>query len=826
MAKQKIIILHISILLLCLIMTNTCIEAKWIARRRTRNHTRIIKKQAALEYKQIAQEETINLNTQVDVSAAVVADNPEKQEQTIFEQDKHALPPELRQKKSDVQNSELVKGSEQVKTIDKDEEAHIEFYFENADLQNLIKQAENIFGATFIPDDIIQPIAKGGKALKGNKISFKTHKPLTKKQAWDLFVTFLDIAGFAVVPQADPTIYRIKPYATARQSAIPAYIGIDPEKLPDNNEIIRYVYFIKNSTVKALQPIIDSLRRREAGFVVLQEHKAFILTDRSYNVKTLMIIIKELDKVSMPQAMSVLKLRQADAQDIKKLYDSLMQRQEGVRPRFFGRRKQPSSLYFPENTQIIVEPRTNALILLGQKDAIKKIEDFIVEHVDIDLDQPYSPFNVYQLKYADAETIADIMNNVTKFGLETSAGKAGGIRGGDKYLKQMSFTPEKSTNQIIIQGRYEDYMEAKKIIDKLDEPQPQVAIEVLLLSIDINDTKNLGIQIRSKVPGPDGFLGKNVKFQTSHLGKIIEKPDPNTVGVQRLLGNLINLAVGQSPGSTILTLGKDLFGIWGVFRLLKTISNVQVVSNPFLVATNKTKARVALGETRRVKTAEVSAVNTVDAFGNSDAKLQVEVTPQINSDGMIILKIDIIFDEFTSTDETSATMSTRKITTETIVADREVLALGGLIKNTIKSSVSKTPILGDIPILGWLFKSKNKTQIKTNLLVLFSTRIIEAKTGQGATRFTQGRIDDYRGYIKEMREVSANRDPIHRAFFRDKKDSTARMIDEFIFKKSNKYSKRVQKRKKRRAMVAHNKPSRHSKSKNKKMSHDTAGVPA
>ena len=192
-----------------------------------------------------------------------------------------------------------------------------------------------------------------------------------------------------------------------------------------------------------------------------------------------------------------------------------MQNEEkGITSRLFRAQKKPSSTYFPENTRIIAEPRTNALVLLGPQDAIKRIEEFIINYVDIELGKPYSPLRVYQLKFADAVTVADIMNNVTKFGKDTQAGKSGGVRGKDKYLKNMQFTAEQSTNRLIIQGDEEDYLQVKPIIEQLDEAQPQVAIEVLIVAVSLNKNKELGAQIRSKEPGPDGFLGKNVKFQT------------------------------------------------------------------------------------------------------------------------------------------------------------------------------------------------------------------------------------------------------------------------------------------------------------------------
>jgi general secretion pathway protein D len=700
-------------------------------------------------------------------------------QQSIFDEDKYALPLELQHE-----------SPKKTPTPKLDHDIpYVELNFENADLENLIKQVEAIFEITFITDDMIDPLPKNSKALKGNKISFKTQEPLKKEAAWDLFLTFLDITGFAVVPTPEDKIYRIKQIAPARQSPIVAYIGTPLADLPDNDELIRYVYFVQNSTVQALQPIIDALRSRDAQLIVLNEHKAFILIDKAYNIKTLMNIIKELDQITMPQAMSVLKLQKADALQVKKLYDSLIQTGENETNRLIGPRKQPTSLYFPENTRIIAEPRTNSLILLGQQDAIKKIEEFIVQNVDIDLDQPYSPLNIYKLRYADAETVANIMTKVTEFGHETPAGKSGGVRGGDKYTQPMAFIPEKETNQLVIKGNYEDYMNAKVIIDELDKPQSQIAIEILILDVNLDDLKQMGTQLRSKVPGTtEGIVGNNVKFQTSGLFQTAGiQTNASGPGVDRLLANLISLAVGAPTGNTIVTLGQDLFGVWGIFQVLRTITNTQLMSNPFLVATNKTPAVVKLGQTRRVNTSEVISGTTAPTQGDVSANLEIKITPQINSDGMIILQLSVTIDQFTSTtDFTDANMINKQIITQTIVADKEVLALGGLIQNQTTDSKNKVPILGDIPILGWFFKNKETEVIKSNLLILLSAQIIRPYDANQAAEFTNDRIADYNEDRNAIETFAERRDPIDRNFFAKQEDIYPEKVDEFLFKRHNK----------------------------------------
>lgn len=703
-------------------------------------------------------------------------------------------PPVPQKQKTESKTSSPTTSSDDNKISESDT---LEFHFENADLKNLVTQIEEFFNINFISDDNISPLDPAAKSIKGNKITFKTNEPLSREKAWNLFITFLYISGFSIVPTADPKFYKISQISSAQKSPEPTFIGVDPALLPDNDQIIRYVYFIANSTIEAIGSVIDMLKSKEAPAIPLQDAKAILIIDKAYNIKKLMEIVKELDKVTMPQEMVVLKLKRVDAKTVEDLYKSLTQSDDKDFARFFTTRKQPTSMYFPENARIIAEPRTNTLILLGPKDALKKIEDFIVKYVDVELDQPYSPLHTYQLKYADATTIATIMTNLTQFGKDSEAGKNGGVRGSDKYLKPMSFIPEVATNKIIVKGDYEDFLQVKEVIERLDEPQAQVAIEVLILSINLNNTKQLGTQIRSKVPGPNGFLGNNVKFQTSGFWwgdpssqkGIVE--NTNGSGVQRLLGDLINLvAGGGSAGSTVLTMGSDKYGIWGIFKILQTISNSQVIANPFVTTTNNTAAKVYVGTTIRIPTGTVIAgSNETTAEADDSALLKLEITPLINSDGKIVLTVNVELNEFlpetTITDPTTQkiqkviTKANRQVKTSAIVANKEVLALGGLIRNNISDVTSKVPILGDIPILGWLFKNKQKVQIKDNLLILISSQIIRPDAPEEVRRVNRSRVRDFDKVIKEMAQDSTLHDPVNKLFFAPGKDDTEKIFEDY-----------------------------------------------
>jgi general secretion pathway protein D len=674
------------------------------------------------------------------------------------------------------------------------QEANIEFYFEDADIQNLLDQIRELYNVSFITDDVINPLGPGGREFKGTKISFKTHAPLTRQAAWNLFLKFLDLAGFALVPEPEPGIYRIVVWDKAQQMAVPTYIGVDAKTLPDNDQVIRYVYFLENVDPLVVKDVVEKLKTQTAKYVVLLETRALVLTDKATNIKSLMEVVRELDQVAMPQAMAVIKLQRADAIDVAKLYDSIVKpaTPEPQTARATTPRKPSQSLYFSENVRIIAEPRTNSLIVFGSIDAIKKVEDFILNVVDVDLEKPYSPLHTYQLRYASATNVADIMNNITGYGSKTEAGKAGGVRGGDKYLKPLTFNGEPSTNTLVVKGDYEDFLKALEVIKRLDEPQPQVAVEALIVTIDWSNTKELGTQIRNRVNNNTNF-GNIVDFQTSGLrlggspqGVVLRSGD-DVPGSERLLGNLINLAVGATAGNTVVSLGADNFGVWGIFGILESLTSAQVISNPFLVVTNKTEAQVSIGETRRVVSSTIFAgTNEQPAYDDMQANLTLKVTPQINTDGMIILNLDVSTQDFLTqaADTEAPAVATRQITTKTIMTDREVIAIGGLIQNRFEDDVTKVPVLGDIPILGWLFKVKRKVVQKNNLLILISTRIIAPDLVDIVDEHTQDKLVDYYDTHRSIDIVNNWRDPVDKSFFEPRKVDANDDVETFLVERS------------------------------------------
>lgn len=677
----------------------------------------------------------------------------------------------------------------------------IEFRFENASLKSFIDYFAERFGITFLTDDILNPAPTGSEPAKlTSKISFTTHKPFSKKEAWGIFTSFLDLAGLTVIPGPSARVFKITPTKqdsplAPGKNPLPLFIDTNINDLPADDTVIRYIAFIRNTsldTIAGPNGILNDIKSTNSPrFIVVPDMRAIIMTDKSSNIKNMLAIIQELDQANPPEELKVLKLDRIDATRAVTLYKDLVKTEEpSLTARLLGQRKKSSTNYFSDTVRMTPVPHLNSIVMIGTKDAVRRAYDFIKNTLDRREDTISTPIFTYALKHTNAKQMADILTNATKFQEGTEAAKVGGVRDGDKYFRQGSINiqAEENGNRLIINADYEDYTKIFNLIKKLDVEQPQVAIKVLLLNIDLTENKQIGTQLRNKIPGVNGLLGNNVNFQTSGLAgtssSVVE--NPNGTGATRLLGDLISLAsLAGNVGSTLLTLGADIDGVWGIFKILEQYTKTSVVANPFLITTNKYPAQISVGQIRRVLDSNIQngTSTSVGAFKDLAANLTVAVTPQISIDGLITLDVTVSFEQFTTpvtTDQNdpAAGNRTRKVVnTSVIMSNNEVLALGGLIQDTVQDAVTKVPILGDIPILGNLFKNVVKTYERTSLLVLILPEVIPTNSDNIADKITEDKILDTKAiFYGENKE----RDPLLRWFFKSNVKHGEAVIDEFV----------------------------------------------
>ena len=669
------------------------------------------------------------------------------------------------------------------KQLQKLHNEQIALNFNNATLQNIADEISTLFDITFLSDDDIKksdgtPLAKG---LGDHKVTFNTNRILTANQALNLFKTFLELAGFCMISTYDPHVYRITTIDTAQKSPLPTYINTPIDSIPNNDTRIRYVLLVVNNTPKDMKATLDSLKSKQAQIDLFEDLNALIISDKSYNIKGLVEIAKELDTGNMPETLTVLKLKDADAKEVADTIDKLKQK-DGQRQPWGGMKKQSTIFYFPTEVKLIPS-RNNTLIILGPKEGVRRIESFIVDHIDKKLKINYNILHVYPLNFAMAEPLAEILTELVQFG------KAGNEKNvsATQYFSNVFIQAEKQSNSLIIRANKEEYALLVPIIEGLDVQQPQVAIEVLIVDLKVNKGKAWGSQMRSR-------SDKTVNWQSSGFFNNANSTPILSEDKTSLLGNLLDLVQnlnGALSGSTLLSLGKT--SVWALFGILQQTSQSRILSNPFLVSTNKYKASVSLGETRNVATQTITGGTGGDTTGFTEisANLKVTIIPQINEFGVINLDISILIEQFTNADTTVASTNAqslgdkeiRQVKTVANVADGEVLALGGLIRSTSRAQIWGTPVLQRIPLVGRLFSNQNDNNDKENLVIFIAPKVIQTqqKTSQNYTESKADFLEYQFASFKRDDQGFQPKDPVRKWFFEPDRINQTEETLEFLY---------------------------------------------
>ena len=721
-------------------------------------------------------------------------------------------------------------GPELTSDLDLDQDtpfsADISLNFENASLLNFLKKVELIFKVSFVFDEDIKPTKEpkskdsnkeldpysnnpkedpanpanstastGNSAsktgLENSKISFATNQPLTKRELWHLTDQFLKVAGYARVriTGVNEPIYRITALGTAMQEVVPVFINVDANKITESG-VIRYIYFLKNSTPAQMLEVLDKIKSKFAKISSFANLRALIFTDTAYNIKSLMEIVRELDGANTPEMLSIIKLKKADAAEIADLIKKLASGKDtgadkyGYQSPFAKSNKLSSSL---KEARVIVESRSNTLLILGSRTAIATVEQ-IVQEFDTDLQRRRTNFWVVPLNHTPAKQMADLLNKVTQFGADSTPGAAGAnlgagqarLHGQDRLFGNLHFEPEGQGNNLVIRGEPEDYKLVLEVIKQLDRKQPQVAIEAIVVTLKTEDTQGLWAQINSA-------QNRKVNAATSGWGNQLgaggQVVTDTTTG--SLIGNLLTLA--QNPvtaaGTTLISIGKS--SAWALIGIISKFVRTNVIASPFVIATNKYPARVSVGQTRRVQSGTVVATgNSQSTIQQMSANLQLDIIPQINPNGMISLEVMIKLEDFTNAiddpnNPSAGDTSIKLVQTCTNVANGEVLALGGLIKRTTTSNESNVPILSKIPIIGNLFRNRTDEYKRDTLLIFITPRIINNDQDQTCT-YTLNKSEDLQQALGEIDSKSKNRDPIVKWFFKDYRHEETNEVQKFV----------------------------------------------
>lgn len=717
--------------------------------------------------------------------------------------------------------------------ITEKESPDFNFNYDNEDIVTIVNQL-----AALKDLNVILP---QGDILNA-KVTLHIEKKITLTQAWDLLNTLLDIAGFFIIPQGS-TIRIVRSGKEISREPMPTYIGVHPNDLPNNDQPIRYLYYLANIKISdqpenELNGILKDILPENAFHKGDSVTNGLLIIAKANDIRAAMKIIIELDQVNFQEKIDIITLRHTSASIVAQLINEQLIKTEVTNPYRLDTKKAKEIPYFSGFTKIIPEVRLNKLIILGRPQAVERLKDFIKKYIDVAPDSGKSILHVYRLQYLDAKTLAPVLEKIVQGGgnggpSQASAGetKTGGTeRFFDKVIiytdspqdsgadsantsdKQQQRFTYYGGNNLVVAARNDDWKQIKKLIEELDTPQRQVLIEVLVADLTVEDSRLLGSMTRvpDKVPLPD-----DIQFQSAMLAPALPiplpaappAPGPTTTIQSDLLANAYtnsngspvlanptssgtnNIADFASTGTTLLSLNDNDGNTWSIWELLQLFTSTKILSHPHVMARNNKEAVVSIGQTRWLqdKVKDISSVNyggaTTIQFKPIAANLTVKITPRISSASTVNLQVLVEIDEFISntTNTTNNTKNIRRLETNANIKSGGIFALGGLIRTTSTSSIKETPFLGKIPIIGWFFKSKSNDVLKNNLTVFISPTIIEPRLRDGANEYTQDYINIAKNESRGNLFDSLT-DPITRWFFAGEEVDAEKAIDKFVAK--------------------------------------------
>lgn len=635
------------------------------------------------------------------------------------------------------------------------------FDFPNADIQDIVKAISELTGKNFIIDN----------GLRG-KITIIAPSKITVAEAYKAFLSALAINGYAIVPQGK--FLKIRSARNAQRDSIETYSGT---YYPNSDQMITRIIHLKHISAEAVNRDLRILSSKDGEMSIYPPTNSIILSDYGSNIDRVMKIINQLDVPGFEDQLEVIPVKFAKAKDLADLIDKIVNKGQGGTnnragsfsagvPRFSrptGTSGSQGSAYY----MVIPDDRTNALIVVGNKAGIARIKKLLTQ-----LDFRMRPEDsggvyVYYMKHGDAKKIATTLQGIAKDaapkpatgstapGVQVTAAGAQSpqeIFGGD-----VKITADEGTNSLVVVASKQDYEVVLNLLNRIDIPRDQVYVESYI--VEMKSTDSLDYQIGyfkfdknadgTASAGKIGFNG----FKPETLQGLLSP----TGGSGTILGFGSGEEVKITNGSTTTTVKSVL----GFLNFLKSTQNANILSTPQLLALDAQEALIEVGD--KVVTGSEATTNNGVTIVNpkfEDATIQLKIKPFISPTTNSVrmeLKSNIKQVSIAKTPDAFAAntqpLATRKLETNIVVRNGDTAVLGGLMKEDDTEVVSKVPLLGDIPILGWLFKSRSTQKEKTNMLIFLTPKII--RTGDDANQLLSQKLEQRQKYVKSI----GGRDP-------------------------------------------------------------------
>ncbi len=592
----------------------------------------------------------------------------------------------------------------------KEKDKKVTFNFVDVELSTVTKFISEITGKNFIFDE----------RVKGS-ITIIAPSKLSVGDAFDLFTAVLELKGFTVVPSGTDA-YKIIPAAEAKQRGM----RIAVERLPVNESYIARLvslrYISSDDALKFLQPVVS----KDGHISAFGPGNLLLLIDSGLNIEKILSIIEAIDQPSVREEPEIVHLKHSSADAIAKILNEGISRKTKAVP---GQQA-------ADESKAVADPRLNAVIIFGDK-GIRESLKGLIAILDVPSPEAQGRINVYFLENADATELSKVLEGILK-GVQPVRQVTTGVPGAPvtpfEAVGGITITPDKATNSLVIVASLADYQNLLQVIKQLDKRRKQVYVEAMIVEASIDKLRELGTKWRvtAEKDGEPVVIGGFGTMDAASLQNVIYGLTGLTAGG---MGNFLDvpLTTVDSAGE-ITTETLTIPGFAVLFSLNEFKGAVNVLSTPQILTSDNKEAEIVVGENVPFITqrqGDLSTTTTVlTSVERKDVGITLRITPQITEGDYIKLdiyqEISAVKQESTEILTTIGPTTTKRSTkTSVVVKDNQTVVIGGLMEEKEGESLTKVPLLGDIPILGWLFKSKSMEKKKTNLLVFLTPHVIK-----------------------------------------------------------------------------------------------------
>jgi len=553
----------------------------------------------------------------------------------------------------------------------------------DADIEAFISQVADITGKSFVLD----PRVKG-------KVSVLSSEPMNQEGVYELFLSVLQIHGLAAVPAGDVTL------VIQQNDVKQAGRSLDERAAVDSQELLTKVIMIKNTPALDLVPILRPLVAKYGHLAGVKSANALIISDHAININRIEEIIDRLDR-SGSEELEVVQLKEAWVGNVVTMLQSL------------DPSKVSQGNADNNNTagsiRVVADERSNRLIIKGEKTARERIRRLIEQ-----LDQP-SYFSgsaqVIRLQYADATKLAEMLKNL--MGGSSGNGDEAKVKG------DIGIHADEDLNALVVRAEPSLLKEVQDLVASLDVRRAQVLIESAIVEVTGDVSDALGVQwARGDLDAP--VAGTNFDNAGPSLATIAT--GVATQNYANAVGSGLTIGGFKESGGDI-----D-FGV--IIQALKSNSATNLLSTPSIMTLDNQEAEIVVGQNVPFVTGQTASSTNTNPFttiDRQDVGVTLKVIPHIHDGEAIRLEVEATAESVSNTTVAgSADLITNKRSIKTMILsdNSETIVLGGLIRDDVREVVSKVPILGDIPLLGWLFRSKSVNQVKSNLMVFLRPTIV------------------------------------------------------------------------------------------------------